>query len=388
MAVALQDLLAPQVMLDVISRIRHPTSRMARWFGFLPDRIDEATGTLRGPAYTDVPTRSGAYNIDDNVRTIAGFRAPGTGPAMMSPNPQGQVNYTCARVHEKIRLLGENLGQLAKVLGPNSNIDSGGQDYITRQQKKMMQRVQNAVEILAWGVVRGSILLVNSGDDWTPTFTTPAAGTPYVTINFQRPAGNTLKLDMLGAGDILGTSWANAAAPILTDLTQIDTAFSNLTGDSLTDIWLNPAMWIHVISNTQVINAAGSSNTPFASFKRVNERGVDGEELSNYTAILLGYPHVTWHITSTFLDVNGTLTAAIPDNYAFFSCTPGKDTVDFLVCPEMVSEQAGQPMIQRYGFHAWSEWNTQPSVIELISLLNGIPRVSRPKTQAYGTIVY
>lgn len=397
--VALHDLLQPQVMLDVVSRMRTPNNRMAKWFGFLTNRFDEGSGELRGPNTTRTPVRSGVYNIFDNTRTVASARAPGTGPATISPNPYGQVTYQCIRWHEKTRFLAEDLGNLAKVFGPNTMIDEGGQSYIAQQTKFLLQRFNNAVELATWAMFRGTLYLSNVGDNWIPLLTAPSAPTPYITINYRIPTGNTLKLNMLGAGDIIATSWDTITTPILSHLAAIDAAMTQLTGDSLQHVWINSKTWMNVIKNTQVINAAGSANTPFATFDRIKEKGYDGEEVSEYTAVLRGMPFITFHINNAVLVADGgtdpsyaagtgALTMAIPDNYALFMPDPKPDWIDWLECPEYVSEQPGQPMVQHYGMHFWSEYITQPTCIELLGLLNGIPRVRRPKNLAYATVVY
>ncbi len=398
MATTLHDLLQPQVILDVVSRIRKGRGRLGQFFGMHPSAYDAAEGVMRGPNTKPVPTRTGAYRIFDRTRTAAEARAPGAGPAMIQQNPIGEVSYSCIRWHEKQRLNYEDLGQLSKVVGPNSVIDPGGQDYIAKQIEYQTERINNAVELSIWGMTRGKLYIKNSGERWIPQLTVPAT-VPYVTVDYKVPAGNLLKLNMLGAGDIIGTSWDNTAAPILDDLAQIDDAFVYLTGDSLKHVWLDTATWMNVIKNTQVINAAGSANTPFQSFDRVKERGFDGEEIAEYTAILRGLPTVIWHIINERLVIDGgsdpsyaagsgTLGKAIPTGSALFCPEPDNSWVDFLYCGEHVSEMPGQPATMRMGWHFWKEYITQPTVVELIGLFNGIPRLSRPNNLAFGTVVY
>lgn len=397
MATTLHDLLQPQVILDVVSRIRRGRGRLGQFFGFHAKAYDGVM--MKGPNTKTSPTRTGSYRIFDNTRTAAEGRAPGTGPATVKPNPIGEVAYACIRWHEKIRLLAEELGQLSKVIGPNSVVDAAGQDYVTRQTAFLAQRINNAVELATWGMIRGTLYLKSDGERWIPTLTQPAAGTPTVTIDFQIPAANKTQLNMLGGGNLVTSTWANAATNIIDQVVNIDAAFVQLTGDSLKHIWLNGNTWLNVINNNQVRNTAGSANTPYQTYERVKETGFDGEEISEYTAVIRGYPHVVWHIINDVLVSDGgddpsysagtgTLTKAIPDNIAVFMPEVSPDWVDFLHCGEHVSEQPGQPMVLREGYHFWSEWVTQPTSVELIGLFNGIPRLSRPKNIAYGTVVF
>src|ERR1019366_4791961 len=127
----LQELLLPQVILRVISRIRNGQGMLGRWLGFQPDRFDNDTVTLSGPnTMTGSSTvRSVVYRIFDNTRVVAKGRAPGTGPATVARNQMGQATVEVARFHQKIPMLYEDLGNLSPIIGPNSQVDPGGQNF-------------------------------------------------------------------------------------------------------------------------------------------------------------------------------------------------------------------------------------------------------------------
>ena len=78
----------------------------------------------------------------------------------------------------------------------------------------------------------------------------------------------------------------------------------------------------------------------------------------------------------------------VPANKALFLPEVDREWVDMLHYGEMVSDQPGQPMVKRPGFYGWSEWITQPTAVELIGLMNIMPRLKRPKSIALGTVVY
>lgn len=395
MAVTLHDLLQPQVVMGVVSRVKRARGRLSEFFGFLPSQknFDERS-ILLGPNVKKTPNRTGTYRIFDRTRTIAEGRAPGTGPALVSHNPVGEVAYSCVRYHEKIRLFMEELDNLSTIVGPNSAIDPGGQDYVAKQIEHEVARIYNAIELAAAGMIRGQLYLNADGENWTPGLS--AGSGASFTVNFQIPSGNKSQLNMLGGGSLIGTSWTNDAAPILSDLGEIDAAMVQLTGYSLSHVWCNSQLWALVINNTQVQEAAGSANTPFQSYERTKEKGFDGQELAEYTAVLRGYPHVTWHIYNHGLVLGGTdpsysagtgtFTKIIPDNTAVFMPEPDNEWVDALYCGEHVSENPGQPAVMREGFHFWTEYRTQPTCIELLSLFNGLPRLKVPKAIAYGTV--
>ena len=112
---------------------------------------------------------------------------------------------------------------------------------------------------------------------------------------------------MLAAGNIIGTSWDNIAAPIVQDCIDVDVAYAQLTGYPMTDIWCNGVLWKSIITNTEVRNLAGSSNQPFAEFSRDPETGMDGVPGNQYIGVLRGLPTVRWHIYNHGLSLGGNL---------------------------------------------------------------------------------
>ena len=52
----------------------------------------------------------------------------------------------------------------------------------------------------------------------------PSVSGAKYTIDYGVPAGNRDQLDVFGAGDIIGTTWDNAAAPIVADIKKIKAA--------------------------------------------------------------------------------------------------------------------------------------------------------------------
>ena len=105
------------------------------------------------------------------------------------------------------------------------------------------------------------------------TFTQPSAGTPYVTIDFKLPSGNLSTLNMLGAGAIIDVKWDQTNAKIISvHLPAISDAFVALHGWPLSDVFVSPTVWGYMMLNTEVINSAGSANTPFEYFDYQAER--------------------------------------------------------------------------------------------------------------------
>jgi hypothetical protein len=402
MAASLTELLLPQVVLDVISRLKDGRGPLGSWLGFHPDRYDSENvyvsgpNTLRGTG----SVRNVTYRIFDHTRVPMKARAPGTGPATVAQNPMGQNTVSVARYHQKIPLTYEFLGNLSPMVGPNSQVDPGGQAYIGQQTTFLAEQGNNMVEMMAAGMMRDSLYFIVSGDNWLPTFTAPTGTTIGFQVPFNIPAGNKNQLNMLGAGNIIQIPWDNVGAPIIGDLQNIIAAYAQVSRYPMSDIWINSTMWINIITNTQVRNTAGSAQEPFASFERVPERGMmDTGPADRWMGILRGQPNVRWHFTADTLALNtdvdpsystapaaANLAKLIPDNTAIFCTNPSPKWTRLYMGGEYVVENPGMAGVLRMGWYAWHQYVTQPSAVELITLLNAVPLLYIPAVVAPATV--
>lgn len=397
----LQELLLPQVILRVISRIRNGQGALGRWLGFQPDRFDNDNVTLSGPNTIQGDTRQATFRIFDNTRVVAKGRAPGTGPATVSQNQMGAVQIECARYHIKIPLLYEMLGNLSPMVGPNSQIDAGGQNYLMLQETFIARQFNMMIEMMSAAMLRDSLYFWMVGDNWFPNFTAASGTTVGFQVPFQIPSGNKSQLNMLGTGNIIGTSWANPGAPILNDCASIEAAYAQLSGYSMTDVWVNGLMWNNILLNTQIRNVGGSSNTVYAEYDREPETFMDGLKGNKFVGVLRAMPHVRWHIDNDVLALNtdmdpsysnapagATLSKVVPDTMAIFCTQASSDWTQLYQGGEYVVENYGSPGMLRRGYYFWREFTTQPSAIELIGLLNAIPLLYVPKAVAPATVVF
>lgn len=399
MAVSLHALLTPQVILRTVSRIRRFQGRLGRWLGFQPNRYNPDMVSAEGPNSVTGDTRYASFRLDDVTRVVAKARAPGTGPASVARNPVGDVRVSCARYHEKVRLLGEELGNLSPIIGPNSQIDPGGQNYIARQILHLAEKYNNTIELMSTGMMQDNLYFQLSGDNLLPVIGAPTAPALGFQVPFQMPSGNKNQLNMLSTGNILQIGWQNVGAPIIKNILQIQSAFTQLSGYQMRHIWCNPLTWYNVLLNTEVRNTAGSSNTPFAMFERIPEPAYDGLPQPEFACVLQGLPTVRWHLCEDVLVTNSdidpvwstapsaaTIIKVCPDNTCMFAPDPTKDLAEIYLGGEYISENAGQPMQLKHGYTFWKEWVTQPSCIELIALLNALPLLYVPKALAFGTV--
>lgn len=396
--ISLHDLLTPQVILKAVSRIRRFQGRLGRWIGFQPNRFNPDNVSLEGPNSRYGDTRFASFRLDDVTRVVGKARAPGTGPASVTVNPVGDVRVSCARFHEKIRLLGEFLGNLSPIIGPNSQIDTGGQSYIARQTTHLAEKYNNTVELLTTGMFQDNLYFQLSGDNLLPVIGAPSSPNLGFQIPFQVPSGNKNQLNLLGTGNIINVGWQNAGAAIIRNLAQIQAAMTQLSGYQPRHIWVNHLMWYNIVLNNEVRNTAGTVNTPFATYDRVPEMAVDGMPQPEFAFTLTGMPWWQFHIADDVLvtgsDVDPTWASSsgsttikvIPDNTAIIAPDPSSDWTELYHGAEYISENAGQPMQLKRGYTFWKEWVTQPSCIELIALMNIIPLLYVPKAICFATL--
>lgn len=397
--ISLHDMLTPQVILKAVSRVRKFQGRLGRWVGFQPNRFNPDNVSLEGPNTRQGDTRFATFRLDDVTRVVAKGRAPGTGPASVAPNPVGDVRVSCARFHEKVRLLGEFLGNLSPIIGPNSQIDTGGQSYIARQTVHLAEKYNNTIELMTTGMFQDNLYFQLSGDNLLPVIGAPTGTNLGFQIPFQIPSGNKSQLNMLGTGNIVTIGWQTSSAPIIKNCLQIQAAMTQTSGYQPKHFWMNSLMWYNVLLNSEVRNTAGTSNTPFAMYERVKEMAVDGEPQPEFAAELRGIPWAQWHIADDVLvtgsDIDPTWASApsaatfikvCPDNTVLITPEPSSDWTELYQGAEYISENAGQPMTLKRGYTFWKEWVTQPSCIELIALMNAIPLLYVPKAVAFGTV--
>ncbi len=320
----------------------------------------------------------------------------------------GQNTLSIMRFHEAINLNYEFLGNLSAMIGPNSQIDEGGQNYIAQQTMFLGEQGNNMVEMLAAGMMRDSLYFILSGDNWLPSFTAPTGTQVGFQIPFQIPSTSTGQGanqmgTLTGGGNIITVPWDNTGAPIIGDLLKIKAAYAQLSQYGMSDVWINSLLWYNVITNTSVRNTAGSSNVPFAEYEKLPESdGEGGAGADRFKYVLRGDPTVTWHSTDDTLALNtdvdpsyaapptgaggGTLNKEVPDNLAIFCTRPSRDWQCLVHGGEYVVENPGMPGQLRMGYYFWHEYVTQPSAVELIGLLNAVPALFVPKVIAPLTV--
>lgn len=390
---SIAEILAPQVIAERISRMALVGTTLQRLFGWnlgegvLDDQslngalmftpgATTGQGIPRQGNVRDWDLRSGQYDTFDNTRRVATGRVPGTAASRQQPQKVGEVQFTLPRTAEVIPLTDENLQNRRAIGGPSSEVDQGGQDYISFQMMYMAQRVANEIEFQTAAMLRGSYTFTQKGDDLEHTF---SGG--ETTIDFQIPSGNKDRLNMLGGGNLISASWATAGTDIPSDLANINAAMVQLTGKGLAHVVLNNLEWQNVVNNTKVHTQGGSANVVFERLTRARP----GE----FEAILRSLPWITWHIVDYGVELwdgsNFTFAKMIPDNRAAFFPAPENEWVNYIRGGEWVTEGPNGVKSFQHGFYPYSWPSHDPSGWNLAGQFNGLPALKVPACIAFGT---
>ncbi len=406
MAASIFELLQPQIVLGVWSLLKRGRGPIGSWLGFHPTDFNRDSVTLSGPntMTTGTTVDQYIYRIFNETRVPLNMTAPGAPAQTMQANPLAQNTVSMARWHQKIPLMWSFLGNLSAMAGPNSQIDTNGQNYIAEQTAYGIAKGNRTVEFLAAAMLRDSLYIINTGENWRPQFVAPTATQFGIQVNFQIPAGNKNQGNMLGDGNIITTPWTNTGARILGNCLSIRAAYAQLSAYGVTDTWINSVLWDSIITNTEVRNTAGSSNMPFAMFDTEGMES-DNHGPPSYRATLRGLPGHTFRLcddtaalgadldpinSATAGPAVATLSKLVPDNLAIFCPDPGAGGemgwTKLVYGSEMISENYGQPAVRKTGWSTWHMYSADPSCIILYFLLKCIPILPVPNVVAPLTV--
>lgn len=336
-----------------------------------------------GPNVTVAPFRD--YKVDivnDNADVAPGLR-PGARSLTLAESPVGKYDVTVQHSTVNTPLIYERLNQFRPIGGPVSMVDELGQTYVSQQLQKLSQRINNIREFQCAAMLRGSYTYTQSGDALQQNFT---GGT--ITIDFQMPSGNKNQLNMLGAGNIVDASWATASTHITSHISKVSAAFTQLTGQPLTDMILTSVGWENLKNNTDIRNQGGSAQEPFLEQNRDPITGL-------IRARLRSHPWVNIWAYDNGLNLGaggtGNFSKLIDDTACVFisqnvaSATKRWQYAEYI---SPVVETYGGPAVNQIGEYFWTMNVPDPATVFLYGKMDGIPELTVPASIAYGTVVF
>jgi hypothetical protein len=381
---ALQTLLQPQVLTNVVSQVAEVSDWLSMLFGVQvggPNIINHGHG------------RYGAYHIYNNVRKVARGRAPGTAAGRRSAQPMDRVPFVYPRMHDSVALSAEVLHNLGQIADPATR-DIAGKDMIKRQTKTLGQLAANWRKAMLVGTLRNSLYMGMDGDDVFFDFVSTSGVEKVLQVPTQMPAGNQAKLNMVGTGDIINASWDNIATDIIGHLGLINAAFQQLCGGHLAACVCGTKVWNNVIQNTSVGKVHGSAHAPFTTLERDALDPAIAKTMKNvYRAKLSVYPDVIWYITDEGLEVGApgseTFQKIVGDNNVIFvGHEPDDGATACYEGSEPIAEYDNGPEEVKTGLASWSVKRANPTETDLFVLDNALVVNQVPASEAYGTVIF
>ena len=381
------DILRPQVLTEVVKQVVASADPILNFMGFQPGGANEKH---YGHG------REGLYHIFDDSRKTAKGRAPGTPAARSSKQPMKAVPFVYPRMHDSISLLAEFFHNLGKIDNPSQR-DEAGKAMITRQTETLTTRAANWRIAMTVGMLRDTLYIQQSGDDWFPSYTSTSA---LHQIEYGIPAGNKTQLNMtdragtsVHGASIIDVSWASNGSNIPLHIAKINQARSVQGVGPVRHIHLNSILWQSVVNNDYLAAQAGIANAPYAMYERESGTRPDGTVKHEYIAKFNQLPSVEWHVTDEGLELwNGTdyaFAKHFPDTMALLMGDPtqgGKYTL--YTGSEPIAEYDGGPESVRVGLSSWSKKTSNPTATEIYILDNALPVPHDPYDLIPATVVF
>lgn len=368
---SVQELLAPEVILREVSRIQLPGTVLSDLFGWGLAARDPAA---QSGNMIDYPLREGSYDVFNRTQDIATSSVPGTPNTNVKPQKVGRVRFTIPRMAERMPLTDEDLVNRRQIGQAVTVVDSMGENYIMRQKRFLAEKAANMIEFQTAAMLRGAYYFDQVGDELRQSLT---AGDE--TVDFQIPSTNKNQLDMLGAGAIIGASWATTTTDIPGDCYQVNDATNALTGMGIEHAILNSVTLQYLLNNDKIKAQAGTSNTPFESYQRSGP--------GRFTIVFRAIPWLQWHVVDYKLNVwDGTSAFArvglVQNDQVTFIPQPSAAWCQYLNGGETVTEGPQGVRAFRSGYYAYGYASWDPSGWNLCQVHNGIPALYNPNAIA------
>lgn len=370
--VTMDQLRNPLVITKKVNTVKALTTRLQDFYNVGAN--GSATRTIMGKDFS--------YDIFDKTRQRSRARADYVGPGTVTPVPIRNISAKCVRIHESMPLILEKIW--GRDLGRGwGSIDRTGRRYISMQLTELARRAKTAREFMLSRMFRGvGFSYSNKGDD----IELGEFGAGDDDVTFGTPAGNIGGVDALGAGNIFDADWQTAGADLLGELLLLNAASEQLSGWPIKHAWLNGAEWAKILAITQVINLAGSSNSPWSTFERETITNEDGIQTSELRGTLAGIRWLTWHINDAGQEnAAETYETYAEDNKVLFTPDPSPEWLEVTQGSEIIKRNVLDQGTIASGPTSWITSAIDPASEVIKTLDCSLPTPYLPNAFFYAT---
>lgn len=377
----LQDILSATRMMATVSELRQPKARHSTMMGANIGGRAEERAPLGG--------HSTEWDVFNTTREVVGYRHPETPPHEDQLDPVAHRTATLFRSYESRQLSADRIWNNRMIGGSTNEVDKGGVDYINRQEKNLSQKFANSREWATVLACRGKIGTLRTGS---------GANAEIIPVDPELGIDGTVEIDFgvsadhLGnCGGIIAGPWSNPSTKIVSQLLNLRAQGEQDTGYPIQRGFIDSTVWGYLINNTQVQTLAGSSNPAWTRVERVVDRGPENEPINEWRGILTAIPDIEWTISDHGLNVPNTATTrSFQKMYKSDRCllTPDETTDWFSmhIGSEPVKDDHMSPIVERFGFYAYSMENLKPTGYEMLMLDNYLPVLLVPDAIFYPDI--
>jgi hypothetical protein len=374
-------------ILGLISRVQAPGNTFSQYYGL----------GITGRVAQQILGRAGQYDIFDGTRSLSPMSAPGAPPTRLNRKPTGTQPITVPRIYNAIGIEDEKIfGTRSMGLNQAAPVNTGGQQYFTRQIAYAKQRMNNAHEFMATRMFAGGWTLVpqGTGSQLLNLGELGAAGAA-VTNATLIPAEHRNQIN-----GIIDASWDNAGADINAQLMALQVRAARVNGRRITDIWLNGNTAKYLFTNSVIQSIGGSVYRIWDTLNPATEIGPNQKfPDTGVTVQFRGLPDYKFHIYNQGYVLPGTgegftdqiganWRPFIPDNVAIMTPSPG-EWCGMVQGSEPVQwnlTQAGSVVVE--GFGMGFERSIDPPRTDVKMVYNGAPVITEPYAVYYATVIF
>ncbi len=346
-------------IIDSYSMLKAPGRAMMDFYGMGPGAATKKS---------DLPYFS--VDIYNHTRRLSGFRAPGAGPATVAPQKAGTFSGAIARMHEKLKLLDNDIAMYRPRGASIGTLDPMGQREVADQTRTILQRFGNTREVCLASTFKGGYGVATDGESMQVV----AKGAGDYDVDSQVPSTNLTTVEGIFSSD----SWDTTTTDVVGQFLDLQAHSERVSGFIQEYAWVNSQAIKRLYNNSDIRSKVG---TAYRIFDIQTGREIstipDGRRQSGYMVKFTAIPQITFIVYDGVHNINTTVdstesadsTKLIPDGKMIVTPAPSGEWLGQVAGSEVVREnQADMNPQRRYGFYNWIEPCTQPGGRELIFL--------------------